>query len=402
MIDWTQITRFFKGDRVIWIVLLFLSLISLLIVYSATGSLAYRQAEGQTWRYLFKQIGFLMVGFVIIYLQIRFIPVNVYSKISFVLVALSLVLIVLSLLVGISNEETGRTLRLGVFSFQPAELAKIGLVCFAARMLSIKQKNEETRKQAFYIILIVSILVCGAIFFVNFSTAALLFLAIVVMMFVGKVQLKFLLIPFVGAIALLFLVYVTAPLLPKIGRIQTVRARIERYIHKDSNQQTNEGLSQSDYGKLAIYEGGTIGKGPGGSQVRNYMAAAYNDFIYAIFIEEYGLVGSLVLMLLYLIFLYRGGIIVKRCTRTFPAFLVVGLTGLIVLQAMTNMGVAVGVLPDTGQPLPWVSMGGTSTLFTAASFGCILSVSYQTQKDKKTSEPVALPMEGIVDEDQPL
>jgi hypothetical protein len=103
-------------------------------------------------------------------------------------------------------------------------------------------------------------------------------------MFVGKVRLKFLLIPFVGAIALLFLVYVTAPLLPKIGRIQTVRARIERYIHKDSNQQTNEGLSQSDYGKLAIYEGGTIGKGPGGSQVRNYMAAAYNDFIYAIFI----------------------------------------------------------------------------------------------------------------------
>jgi cell division protein FtsW len=162
MIDWAQITRFFKGDRVIWIVLLFLSLISLLIVYSATGSLAYRQAGGQTWRYLFKQIGFLMVGFVIIYLQIRFIPVNVYSKISFVLVALSLVLIVLSLLVGISNEETGRTLRLGVFSFQPAELAKIGLVCFAARMLSIKQKNEETRKQAFYIILIVSILVCGS------------------------------------------------------------------------------------------------------------------------------------------------------------------------------------------------------------------------------------------------
>lgn len=403
MIEWAQITRFFKGDRVIWIVLLFLSLISLLIVYSATGSLAYRQAEGQTWRYLFKQIGFLLVGFVIIYLQIRFIPVNVYSKISFALVALSLILIVLSLLVGVSHEETGRTLRLGVFSFQPAELAKIGLVCFAARMLSIKQKNEETRKQAFYIILIASIVVCGAIFFVNFSTAALLFLAIVIMMFVGKVRLKFLMIPFVGAIALLFLVYITAPLLPdKVGRIQTVRARIERFIHKDSNQQTNEGLSQSDYGKLAIFEGGTIGKGPGGSQVRNYMAAAYNDFIYAIFIEEYGLIGSLGLMLLYLIFLYRGGIIVKRCTRTFPAFLVVGLTVLIVLQAMTNMGVAVGVLPDTGQPLPWVSMGGTSTLFTAVSFGCILSVSYQNQKDKKISEPVALPMEGIADEDQPL
>ncbi|MDP4184046.1 MAG: FtsW/RodA/SpoVE family cell cycle protein [Bacteroidota bacterium] len=405
MIKWAQLTRFFKGDRVIWIVLLFLSLISLLIVYSATGSLAYRQAGGHTWYYLFKQIGLLVVGFIIMILQVNYLPVNVYSKISPILIVISIGLILFSLVAGITNEETGRTLNLGIISFQPAELAKIALIAFVARVLATKQQDKESRTSAFYIIIIVTAIICGLISLVNFSTSMLLFVTIMVMMFVGHISLKHLGSTVLACFLFVLILYLAAPILPKkLGRIQTVRARIERYINNDAEKVAKEkGLSQADYGKLAIYQGGLVGKGPGGSNVRNYMAAAYNDYIFAIYIEEYGLIGAFGVILLYLIFLYRGGIIIRRCTRTFPAFLVVGSIVLLALQAMINMGVAVGVLPDTGQPLPWISMGGTSTLFTAVSFGCILSVSYQNQKEKNNFEPVAaLEAGSLPDEDQAL
>jgi cell division protein FtsW len=160
------------------------------------------------------------------------------------------------------------------------------------------------------------------------------------------------------------------------------------------------GTTQADYAKLAIYEGGMLGKGPGRSEVSNYMEAAYNDFIFAIIIEEYGMVGGIFVALLFLILLYRGVAIVRRSDRTYPAFLTTGLVLLLVFQATINMAVSVGAAPVTGQPLPWISMGGTSMLFTAISFGMILSVSYHNQRSKNVVEPPV--MVDMPDEDEEL
>ena len=205
------------------------------------------------------------------------------------------------------------------------------------------------------------------------------------MMFIGRIPLKYLLSVVGAGIALIVLIYFTADLLPSsFGRVHTIKGRIERFINGDPNEQ--KGITQADYAKLAIYSGGTFGRGPGNSDVSNYMAAAYNDFIFAIIVEEYGLIFGAGVIFLYLIFFYRGVVIVKRSTRTFPAFMVTGLTLILVYQAMINIGVSSGALPVTGQPLPWVSLGGTSLLFTSIAFGCILSVSYQTQKDRQIEE----------------
>jgi cell division protein FtsW len=183
------------------------------------------------------------------------------------------------------------------------------------------------------------------------------------------------------------------------GRFGTIAARIERFVQGD--KESEKGITQADYAKLAIYEGGWIGKGPGNSDVANYMAAAYNDFIFAIIIEEYGIFGGITLIMLYLIFFFRGILIVKKANRTFPAFLVAGLVMIFMFQAMINMGVSSGVFPVTGQPLPWVSLGGTSLIFTSIAFGCILSVSYQNQKESKNAVEPAVQV-VVPDEDQEL
>ena len=219
------------------------------------------------------------------------------------------------------------------------------------------------------------------------------------MMFVGRIPIRYMLLVFAAGVGLVVLIYFTADLLPeKIGRIHTIKGRIERFIHGDPNSE--KGITQADYAKLAIYSGGIIGKGPGQSDVSNYMAAAYNDFIFSIIVEEYGLFGGVVVIFLYLVLFFRGIIIVRRSTRTFPAFVVIGLTVVLVYQAMINMGVSSGVLPVTGQPLPWVSLGGTSLLFTAIAFGCILSVSHLNQVDQEQQEqPVQV---NIPDEDEEM
>jgi cell division protein FtsW len=163
-----------------------------------------------------------------------------------------------------------------------------------------------------------------------------------------------------------------------------MQGRLERFFKGDEREQ--KGTTQAQFAKVAIYEGGIIGKGPGHSEIRNYVAAAFSDFIFAIIVEEYGLIGGTAVIFLYLVFFFRGVIIVRRATRTFPAFLVTGLTLILVYQAMINIGVSSGVLPVTGQPLPWVSLGGTSLIFTSVAFGCILSVSYQNQENKEVQQ----------------
>jgi cell division protein FtsW len=363
-------------------------LLSLLIVYSSTGALAYRRAGGVTWHYLVRQVFVLSAGFGIIIIMVNFIPVKLYALISQVLVIASIILLAIAFglkMAGHAGDSSGRTLDLGLISFQPAEFAKISLIMYVARVLSKNQKSKAELFKAFKYAIIYSIIICGLIFFSDFSTSALLFATVMSMLFVGRIPLKYLGLVFGVGIILLVLIYFTADFLPgRLSRVSTIKGRIERFIHGDPNSEM--GITQADYAKLAIYEGGLFGKGPGHSNVSNYMAAAYNDFIFAIIIEEYGLLIGVAIIFLYLIFFYRGVVIVRRATRTFPAFLVTGLTLMLVYQAMINIGVSSGVLPVTGQPLPWVSMGGTSMLFTSVAFGCILSVSYQNQKSKEIQE----------------
>lgn len=391
-----RLAKIFKGDRTLWVVLIFLSLVSLVIVYSATGKLAYREANGNTMYYLIRQIVFILIGFGIMLLLVNIIPVVIYFKISPTLIGITIGTLILAIIqykmTGGSDKETSRSLSLPFFSFQPAELAKIALIMYASRMLSKAQRTEEELKTAFYWVTGVSGVVCFLVFMSNFSTAALIFVTVLILMLIARVSYKYIIsLVGIGIVAVL-LIYAAATIFPgsigQIGRVSTVKGRIDDFIHGD-NDSVN-GTTQADYARLAVFEGGMFGKGPGNSEVSNYMEAGYNDFIYAIFIEEYGFVGGAFLALLYLILLFRGVIIVRRCDRTFPAFLVAGLVLIMTFQAFINMAVSVGAVPVTGQPLPWVSMGGSSMLFTAASFGIILAVSANNQKNKEAANQLVV------------
>lgn len=381
------VAKIFKGDRVIWAVLILLSLLSLLIVYSATGALAYRVAGGKTWIYLVRHMVFLVLGFGVMLVMVNVLPVKIYSMLATLALYVSIALLMLAVglkFTGIIH-GSGRTLPLGPLSFQPAEVAKISLILFSAKVLGKKQKTKRDLYLAFKNIIIPTGIVCFLISLSDFSTSALLFATIMTMMFIGRIPLKYMLLVVAAGIAFVGLMYVGASMMENPpARIATIKGRIDRFVHGDPNSET--GITQADYAKLAIYSGGILGKGPGHSDVSNYMAAAYNDFIFAIIVEEYGLVIGIGVVFLYMIFFFRGVTIVRRATRTFPAFLVIGLTMILVYQAMINIGVSSGVLPVTGQPLPWVSYGGTAMIFTAISFGCILSVSYQNQVNREAVE----------------
>jgi cell division protein FtsW len=397
----TSILKYFKGDRVIWIVLIFLSLLSLLIVYSATGALAYRERSGNTIYFLVRQLFFIGAGIGLIVFMVNVIPVKMYSIAANYLLYGSILLLLVAMALKFAHviKGTGRSINLGPLSFQPAEVAKIALIIFTAKVLGKKQDSGKNLFSAFRKIMIFTAIVCGIILLSNFSTSALIFLTIISMMFVGRIPIRYMLLVFAAGIGLVVLIYFTSDHLPdSLGRFKTIKGRIERFIHGDPGSE--QGVTQADYAKLAIYSGGIFGKGPGQSDVSNYMAAAYNDFIFAIIIEEYGLIFGAGVIFLYLIFFFRGILIVRRSRRTFPAFVVIGLTLVMVYQAMINIGVSSGVLPVTGQPLPWISLGGTSLLFTSIAFGCILSVSHQNEIDSESEkQPIQV---NVPDEDEEM
>ena len=393
--------QIFKGDRIVWIVLVLLSLISLLIVYSATGKLAFREAGGNTGYYLVRQTVFILLGFGIMAFLVHIIPVKLYFLISPALIFLTIVALIAAVIQFklSSTKPTPRSLDLGLINFQPAELAKISLVMFASRMLSKYQKTKKDLRYAFFWVTGVSAFVCAIIFYGDISTSALIFGSIMVLMLIARVPFKFFALLVGAGILMGTLLFFTADLMPASwGRVHTFKERIVDFAFGDDDAE--KGTTQADYAKLAIYEGGTLGKGPGSSEVSNYMEAGYNDFIFAIIIEEYGFLGGTALVLLYMIFLFRGVAIVRKSSRTFPAFMVAGLVVMIVFQATINMAVSVGVVPVTGQPLPWVSMGGTSMLFTAIAFGAIISVSAHNNKQKNAEDNLV--MIDAPDEDQAL
>jgi len=364
--------KYFKGDAVVWAVIVSLSIISLLAVYSSTGTLAYKYQHGNTAYYVMKHFTFLFIGMVIIFVT-HLIPYKYYSRLSQLLLLLSIPLLGLTLVFGRNINEASRWLTLpGLgFSFQTSDFAKLAIIMFVARQLSLKQETIKDFRRTFIPIIGWVSVVCLLILPANFSTAAILFASSILLMFVGRISAKqILMIGGIGVVIITLFVLLSLYVFHYEGRIHTWKARVENYISGKSEE--NFQVEQS---KIAIATGGIIGKGPGNSVQRNFLPHPYSDFIYSIIIEEYGLGGGIIVLFFYLWLLFRAGIMVRKSDRTFPAFLAFGLTIILVFQAMVNMAVAVNLFPVTGQPLPLVSMGGSSMLFTCFALGIILSVS---------------------------
>ncbi|MEN8158264.1 MAG: FtsW/RodA/SpoVE family cell cycle protein [Bacteroidota bacterium] len=371
-----KLRRYIKGDRIIWMVILILLVISLLSVYSSTGSLAYQHREGNTFFYLFRQLKFILLGLLIIFF-VHLVPYRVFSRVSGVVLYLAIPLLILTLVAGKNINEATRWLQIpGTgLTIQTSDFAKIALVMYLAKVLSVNQNNISNFKDVFGKVSMAIILICALILPANFSTAAILFATSFSLMFVGRIPVKYLaLMVFTGLFALTVFVGGSL-LLNQEGRIATWKNRIENYA-------SGEGESyQADQAKVAIVQGGLFGKGPGNSTQRNLLPHPYSDFIYAIIIEEYGsLLGGVFVLALYLWLFFRAGMIIRRSRSTYGAFLAFGLSMGLVLQAFVNMAVAVGLVPVTGQTLPLVSMGGSSIFFTSMATGMILSVSWGTNE----------------------
>lgn len=376
------LSKYFKGDRVIWGVIFTLSIFSLLAVYSSTGTLAYKYQEGNTAYYIIKHFVLLVVGLSIIYIT-HLIPYKYYSRLSQLFLYLSIFLLAITLVMGTSLNQASRWLTLpGLgFTIQTSDFAKLALIMYIARGLSLKQANNKMNdfNGVFVSLILPVLLVCGLIMPANLSTALILFVTSFLLMFVGRVKIKYLIA--VSGVGALIVALIIAGIIIKgenTGRIGTWQNRIESYIDGDSGD--NYQVEQS---KIAIATGGIFGKGPGNSTQRNFLPHPYSDFIYSIIVEEYGFFGGVIVLFLYLFLLYRAGVIVRKSRRTFAAFLAFGLTMSLVFQALINMGVAVHLFPVTGQTLPLVSMGGSSILFTGVAFGIILSVSRSIDKTEE-------------------
>jgi cell division protein FtsW len=390
-----KLKKYFKGDPIIWGVILVLMVFSLLAVFSSTKTLAYQYRGGNALYYLIRHATFLFMGFITIYF-LHLVPYRYFSRMSQLLFYLSVPLLAVTLIIGANINDAMRWIRipgLGV-TFQTSDLAKIVLIMFVARMLSLRQENIKSYKQGFIPFVAPIIVVCGLIFPANLSTAIILFAVSMIIMFIGRVRIiylagfSFLIIAFVVG----FILILTSLDMDLGTRARTWRNRIENYRDKENS----DGNFQADQSKIAIATGGVIGRGPGNSIQRDFLPHPYSDFIFAIIVEEYGLWGGFLIIFLYLYLLFRAGVIVGQSTRTFQAFLAYGLTLLLVFQAMINMGVAVGLFPVTGQPLPLISMGGTSMIFTAAALGMILSVSRSIEEEKK----IKIQTTGESDEDE--
>jgi len=378
-----QVFKYIKGDRVIWAVVLLLAIFSVLVVYSSIVTLAYKYRGGNTEFYLFKHTIIILIGFALMYWTHK-LNYKYFSRISQVALWLAIPLLLFTLLTGANINNASRWLVIPFINqtFQTSDLAKLALIMYLARMLSKKQDNIKDFNQAFLPIMIPVLLVCGLILPANFSTAAMLFVTSIVVMFVGRINLAYIIsLVSIGAVCLTLFIAVVMNVNMN-NRVGTWKTRIESFVEGDAK--SNYQVEQS---KIAIATGGIVGKGPGRSTQRNFLPQSSSDFIFATIVEEYGIAGGAFTVLLYLILLYRGIIIAKRAPRTYGALLAIGLSFSLVFQAMINMAVAVNLFPVTGQPLPMVSMGGTSIWFTCLAIGIILSVSRGAEENATKNHP---------------
>jgi cell division protein FtsW len=376
-----QLFSYFRGDRVIWMIVLLLSLLSLLAVYSSIVTLAYKHHEGDTEYYLFKHGKIIVLGLILMYITHR-IRYNYFSRISQLLLIASIPLLLYTLASGTNLNNADRWIAIpGTgLTFQTSDFAKLALIMYLCRILSQKQADLKNFKKVLLHIMSPVILVCILILPANFSTAALLFTTCCILIFIGGISLKHIGKVVGIAVAGFGLLILLGAIFPKaMPRLETWKNRIVNFAsgNKEANDDKN---FQSNQAKIAIATGGITGKGAGNSTQRNFLPHPYSDFIYAIIIEEYGsVIGAVGITLLYLILLFRGIRIASKSKKSFGALLAFGLSFSLVFQAMINMAVAVNLFPVTGQPLPFLSMGGTSLLFSSIAIGVILSVSRETE-----------------------
>lgn len=358
------IDRNLKGDPVIWWVIFLLSIISIAVVYSAIGSLAYKKMEGNTEYYLIKHSMLVLLSLACMWFAHK-INYKYYSGLSKLALWFSVPLLIITFFVGEDIHDATRWITIPIInqSFQPSDFAKLALIANLASMLAKRQANIEDFKDSFIPVLIWCGVICGLIALTNLSTAVILFSTCMLIMFIGRVPLKYL-----ATLVVVGIFFVALGL--KLGqRLETAIKRVSDFADPAKIP------DQAQQAYIAIASGGVLGTGPGNSVQSDFIPHAYSDFIFAVIIEEYGMIGAIVILFLYLTLLYRGLIIVARSDRAFGGLLSAGLSFSLVIQAMINMGVAVGLGPITGQPLPLLSMGGTSLLFTGISLGIILSVS---------------------------
>jgi cell division protein FtsW len=373
-----------KGDRWIWLIIIMLSMISIMAVYSATGAIAYKKGVTVERYLLFKHVIFVLMGIAMIYIA-HLLDYKYYAGISKVLMIITIPLLFYTLIFGSQINGAARWVPIPVIgvTFQTSDLAKLALITFLARMLTKKQENIKDVKSAFIPIMGSVCAVFILIALANLSTALMLFGVSILLLIIGRISIKQILVVCAGGFVLLLFVVFLGP------RRQTYISRINAFMHPE--MQHSDKTFQSDHSKIALATGGLFGKGPGNSTERNFLPHPYSDFIFAIIVEEYGTVGGLAIVVLYLVLLYRCVRIVVRSPKAFGALLAAGLSFSLTIQAFANMAVAVGLGPVTGVPLPLVSMGGTSMIFTSIAFGIILSVSRDVEEHSaKTEEKVVV------------
>lgn len=349
------------GDPVIWGITFCLAILSILVVYSATSSLAYRKMEGNTEYYLIKHTS-LMVASLIMMWIVHKIDYRYFAGFFKLALWISFPLLLITWRYGITVNEASRWMHVPIINkaFQPSDLAQLALISCLANILAKNQLNISEPKKVFIPILFYSISICGLIALTNFSGALILLSTCMLLMYFGRIPIKYL------SLLMVFAMLIISIALLFGQRKETVLGRLSAFSNHKVSFQTEQSY-------IAIATGGIYGKGPGKSTQRNLLPYGYADFIYAILVEEYGLVGGITVMLLYLILLYRGMRITVTRAKPYACLLSVGLSFLIGMQALVNMGIAVGLGPVTGLQLPYISMGGTSLLFTGIALGMILS-----------------------------
>lgn len=406
----------FRGDRSLWIIISVMLVISLLVIYSSTVSMAHKDVHGDTSYYMIRQAKFILFSFIVMFF-VHWIDFKVYAKYSRTIFYVAVMLVLSTFFLGESRNDATRWIPVPFFGrFQPSEMLKMSLMVLLAVQLGQRssiissipilpsfsrrswrlhpQLNGDILSHTTIPLVMPIVVACVVIFPMNLSTAAMLFLVAMVLFVVARVRLREIMRLVMLAVVGLSLV-MSVMIVFKVGRAQTWLSRIENYAapimgyQRVDNEKDGAENFQRDQAQIAIASGGLFGKGPGNSTQRSQLPHPYSDFAYAFIIEEYGVMGGVVIFLLFLWVFYRAGVIVRRCRNATTALLVMGLSLSITVQAFVNMLVCVGIFPVTGQPLPLISMGGSSVLFTCISFGIILSVSRQNDADELESIRIA-------------
>ena len=392
-----RIVNNIKGDKYIWYIIAMLSAVSLLLVYSSTRSLAYRDAHGNTEYYLLRHGFMLGFGLFITYI-VHQIDHSYFSRIAQMMLLLSVPLLLYTKFFGVRINDASRWVRIPVvgLTFQSSDFAKLALIMYTSRMLSKKQGVIKDIKEVVIHIMMPIVLICGLIMIDNFSSAGILFATCIVVLFIGRVSSKFI-FAIIGGGALVagLIVAFSWFFIKDHGRADVWLGRVTSWQHPDIN---SDEFYQQKQAYIAIAKGGLFRLAPGSSTQCNFLPDAFSDFIYATLIEEYGLLGGAFILFLYLFFMWRIIVLVKNSPRAFGALMAVGLGVSMVLQAVIHMGVNVHLLPNTGITLPLISWGGTSIWFNAFALGIILSVSRHIEERPATTPSPKKEKKKIVEE----